>query len=128
MLITWKADVRAQNLKGQTPLHMSVEYDFHFISKLLLDEGAEREVENADGCKAIQGISGSKEGADAWDAPMNVMKDAASKEEVELAFAALEADTASLDKASLARLGMMKAKALKGDWDKSRFVELLSKV
>ena len=61
-------------------------YDFYFISKLLLEKGAEREVwdwncglsiklqvfqkipikvENADGCKAILGISGSKEGAEA---------------------------------------------------------------
>ena len=64
-------------------------YDFYFISKLLLENGAEKEVltfgcgmwlrylrislemlcafqvENADGCKAILGISGSKEGAEA---------------------------------------------------------------
>jgi len=129
MLITWKADVRAQNFKGQTPLHMSVEYDFYFISKLLLEKGAEREVENADGCKAILGISGSKEGAEAWDAPTNILKNASTKEELSLAFDALEAaEPSSLDKASLARVGMMKAKEMKDAWDKPRFMDFMNKV
>ncbi|CAE7553565.1 ACBD6 [Symbiodinium sp. CCMP2456] len=129
LLIAWKADVTAQNFKGQTPLHMSVEYDFYFISKLLLEKGAKREVENSDGCQAILGISGSKEGAEAWDVPINILKNAANKEEVELAYKALEgADPTSLDKASLARIGMLKAKEMPDVWDKGRFVELLNKV
>ena len=57
-------------------------------------------VENSDGCQAILGISGSKEGAEvgllrtigsassgphlwilqAWDAPINILKNAANKE------------------------------------------------
>lgn len=118
---------------------IGLRYDFYFISKLLLEKGAEREVwdwncglfqnhlssyrikslqlqvfekipikvENADGCKAILGISGSKEGAEAdvqfclcqflsvshttmakldfwkaWDAPTNILKNASTKEEV----------------------------------------------
>eukprot|EP00439_Symbiodinium_sp_Y106_P073844 s756_g14.t1 len=129
LLIAWKADVTAQNFKGQTPLHMSVEYDFYFISKLLLEKGAKREVENSDGCQAILGISGSKEGAEAWDAPINILKNAANREEIELAYNALEgADPTSLDKASLARIGMLKAKEMPDVWDKGRFVELLNKV
>lgn len=108
---------------------MSVEYDFYFISKLLLEKGAKSEVENSDGCQAILGISGSKEGAEAWDAPINILKNAANKEEVELAYKALgAADPTSLDKASLARIGMLKAKEMPDVWDKGRFVELLNKV
>ncbi|CAE7276922.1 Ank1 [Symbiodinium sp. CCMP2592] len=147
LLIAWKADVTAQNFKGQTPLHMSVEYDFYFISKLLLEKGAKKEVENSDGCQAILGISGSKEGAEAWDAPINILKNAANKEEIELAYKALEGavqhsetsirlsadgsererdgcgfcrkDPTSLDKASLARIGMLKAGGL-GNSDQLR--------
>lgn len=128
MLISWKADVTSQNFKGQTPLHMSVEYDFYFISKLLLEKGAKREVENADGCKAILGMSGGKEGAEAWDAPTNILKNASNKEELNEALEALESDPSSLDKASLARVGMLKAKEMKEAWDKPRFMEILNKV
>eukprot|EP00440_Ansanella_granifera_P031724 gb/GFBE01034433.1/.p1 GENE.gb/GFBE01034433.1/~~gb/GFBE01034433.1/.p1 ORF type:complete len:109 (+),score=47.81 gb/GFBE01034433.1/:1-327(+) len=108
---------------------MSVEYDFHFISKLLLESGADREALNGDGFKAILGISGTKEGAEAWDAPLNIMKNASSKEDFALAFEALEAvDPTTLDKASLARVGMMKGKECPDAWDKARFVELMGKV
>ncbi|CAE7292335.1 ACBD6 [Symbiodinium natans] len=78
LLVAWKADVTVQNFKGQTPLHMSVEYDFHFISKLLLEKGAKPEVENADGCKAILGISGSKEGAEDGNVANNTTRECMS--------------------------------------------------
>lgn len=127
-LLSKKSDVNAQNFKGQTPLHMSVEYDFYFISKRLLDEGASRELENSDGCKAILGISGSKEGAEAWDSPLTILKNASSKEELDLGLSSLEkADLAIFDKASLARAGMMKGKEFGAAWDKARFMEILSK-
>lgn len=124
------ADVNGQNTKGQTALHMSVEYDFHFLSKYLLDKGADPKVKNGDGFEALCGIGGGKTGSDAWDSPLNIMRNAGdNEEELECAFAALEAaDPASLDKALVVQMGMKKGKECKDNWDKSRFLQLANKL
>merc|ERR1712048_614769 len=90
-ILAHSADVNAQNKKGQTALHMSVEYDFYFQSKALLDAGADKERLNQDGCKAILGIEGTKTGVEAWDNPVCILKAANEKAEFEEAFVALEA-------------------------------------
>ena len=45
-LIGVGAAVNAQNNKGLTALHMSVEYDFYFVCRFLLDSGADSDILN----------------------------------------------------------------------------------
>ena len=44
MLLDAGANVNAQNNNGLTALHMSVEYDYYFTSKVLLEAGADGEI------------------------------------------------------------------------------------
>ena len=52
------ADVNTRNAKGNTPLHMAVEYGLRACKEVLLRHGASTEVANADGHPAIRGVSG----------------------------------------------------------------------
>lgn len=124
------ADINAQNKKGQTPLHMSVEYDFYFQTKHLLAVGADKDKINNDGHPAILGIDGGKSGDDAYDAPINMFKAATdNKEELEEAFAALEAaDPSTLDQVTMAQQGMQKRKSCKENWDPERFKAIMAKL
>jgi len=133
-LLAAGATANVQNGKGQTPLHMSVEYDFYFVSKLLLDSGADGEIVNEEGSKAIEGIEGSKKGTDAWDNPVNILRAAHTKEELDLGFASLEkaVETPELiDKSTLTQVGMAKNRdkdpAMKAIWDQNRFKKLVHK-
>jgi len=122
-LLQEKADVNAQNLKGQTALHMSVESDFYFQSLVLMEHGADTSIKNLGGHTALTGLDGKKVGKDAWDHPSNILKAAGdNKEELDLAFAQLEkADVSTLDKAKLAKVGMRKEKICVENWDADRF-------
>eukprot|EP00429_Kryptoperidinium_foliaceum_P083903 CAMPEP_0176212700 /NCGR_PEP_ID=MMETSP0121_2-20121125/15285_1 /TAXON_ID=160619 /ORGANISM="Kryptoperidinium foliaceum, Strain CCMP 1326" /LENGTH=338 /DNA_ID=CAMNT_0017551753 /DNA_START=72 /DNA_END=1087 /DNA_ORIENTATION=+ len=130
-LVTWllgeKADVNAQNLKGQTALHMSVEYDFYFQTLVLLEAGADKELTNADGHAAIQGLEGGKVGGESWDNPVTVLKAAGDNlEELEVAMSMLEqADPSSIDKAMLVQAGMAKRKRCKDNWNAERFAGIM---
>ena len=73
-ILEQKADPSVQNFNGQTPLHMSVEYDMYFQSKLLLDAKADPNITNTAGHTALTGLEGTKTGLDAWDNPMNILK------------------------------------------------------
>lgn len=129
-LIELGANVNVQNGKGQTALHMSVEYDFYFVSKALMAAGAKKEIENGDGNKAITGIDGGKVDKDCWDNPVNILKAATTADEITEAFESLEkAPLESVDKAQLIQTGMMKKKnpATKGHWDHKRFMQLAAK-
>mmetsp|Transcript_45992 Transcript_45992/g.106962 ORF Transcript_45992/g.106962 Transcript_45992/m.106962 type:complete len:310 (+) Transcript_45992:88-1017(+) len=129
-LISLGASVNAQNGKGQTPLHMSVEYDFYFVSKALLDAKADVDIENKDGKKAITGIEGAKVGPNAYDNPVNILKAATTSEQLEEAFLKLEDVAAKgdeVDKADLIQTGMQKKKAGKDNWDHKRFMQLAAK-
>jgi len=128
MLVNCKADMNAQNFKGQSALHMSVEFDMYFQSKFLIDSGASKTLKNESGCEAIYGIEGEKKGADAWDSPLTILKSATNKEEFKAAFDALEScDTSLFDKASLAMTGMRKKKLHKDEWDPARFTEIMKR-
>eukprot|EP00928_Gymnodinium_smaydae_P078583 TRINITY_DN62706_c0_g1_i1.p1 TRINITY_DN62706_c0_g1~~TRINITY_DN62706_c0_g1_i1.p1 ORF type:complete len:328 (+),score=91.45 TRINITY_DN62706_c0_g1_i1:100-984(+) len=121
-----KADVNVQNNKGQTPLHMSVEYDFYFQTKLLMDAGADPKRKNGEGHEALTGIDGGKTGNDAWDSPVTVLKATADdQEQLDFAFGLLEkADPSTIDKASLVQAGMQKKKTYK-KWDSTRFMGIV---
>eukprot|EP00747_Dinoflagellata_sp_TGD_P029698 gnl/TRDRNA2_/TRDRNA2_134099_c0_seq1.p1 gnl/TRDRNA2_/TRDRNA2_134099_c0~~gnl/TRDRNA2_/TRDRNA2_134099_c0_seq1.p1 ORF type:complete len:276 (-),score=72.55 gnl/TRDRNA2_/TRDRNA2_134099_c0_seq1:63-890(-) len=129
-IVVKKADLSAQNGKGQTPLHMSIEYDFYFQSKYLLDKGANPKATNGDGVEAILGIDGKKTGTDAWDNPVTILKAASDDAtELDIAFKALEAADASvIDKGALAGAGMKKKKLCTKHWDKDRFMAIMGKL
>lgn len=59
-LVEAKADINCQNGKGQTPLHMSLAYDFDEQAAYLVEMGADKTVTNKDGHKAWNGIDGDK--------------------------------------------------------------------
>lgn len=123
------APLNAQNGKGQTALHMSVEYDFYFVSKALVDGGADPNLTNEDGNKAILGIEGSKTGQNAWDNQVTILKCANTREELDFAFQELEKGLATpelISKADLIQAGMAKKKSpvCKDIWDHKRFMTL----
>lgn len=124
-ILEQRADVDAQNGKGQTALHMTAEYDMYFLTKMLLDDfGASREIANADGHAAITGIDGGKTGGDAWDGPLNLLAALTAKEDLDAALAKLEEwpDKAGLDKAKLIQTGMANKKRVGANWDHPRFM------
>jgi len=129
-LLEEKADVNAQNFKGQTPLHMSIEYDFYFQSVQLLEAGADRGAVNADGHPAIKGIEGGKEGADAWDSPLTILKAAGDdRDELDFAMSKLEqVDPADVDKALVVQAGMAKRKCCKDHWNADRFADIIRRL
>mmetsp|Transcript_33352 Transcript_33352/g.76092 ORF Transcript_33352/g.76092 Transcript_33352/m.76092 type:complete len:296 (+) Transcript_33352:38-925(+) len=130
-LLQHNADVNGVNSKGNTPLHMSVEYDLYFVSKCLVDAKADPESKNTENHKALAGISGEKVGNDAWDNPVAILGDVCDNaEEVRFAFERLEkANSGTLvDKATLVRIGLRKRKECPKHWDRDRFKVLLDKV
>mmetsp|Transcript_131667 Transcript_131667/g.328321 ORF Transcript_131667/g.328321 Transcript_131667/m.328321 type:complete len:198 (-) Transcript_131667:99-692(-) len=128
-LLEGKADVNAKNGKGQTALHMSVEYDLYFQSVLLLEHGAEATAKNAEGHEALKGIDGKKDGPEAWDNPVTILKSASDDlDELNLAFSQLEtADVSTIDKVALVQAGMAKKKMCKDNWDAARFMAVMKR-
>mmetsp|Transcript_50487 Transcript_50487/g.117866 ORF Transcript_50487/g.117866 Transcript_50487/m.117866 type:complete len:317 (+) Transcript_50487:99-1049(+) len=129
-LLSMGVSVNVQNEKGQTPLHMSAEYDFYFVCKALLGANADVSIENKDGKKAIAGIEGTKVGSKAYDNPVNILKSASTSEQLEEAFLKLEdaaAKGGEVDKAELIQTGMQKKKAGKDNWDHKRFMQLAAR-
>jgi hypothetical protein len=128
--------VDAQNKVGNTPLHMGVEYDYYKINRILVNAGADHGIENGDGHRAIEGISGSKVGLSSWDNPVTMLRTVQdSVESLEEVFRALETSTkGDLKKEDLVRVGMSKKKELRawkdGAWKEfqPRFMAIAAKL
>jgi hypothetical protein len=114
--------VDTQNKVGNTPLHMGVEYDYYKINKILVTAGADHGIENGDGHRAIEGISGSKVGLSAWDNPVTMLRTVQDNvDSLEEVFRALETSTkGDLKKEDLIRVGMTKKKELRS-WKDGEF-------
>jgi len=133
-LLVAGAAVNSQNGKGQTALHMTVEYDFYFLCRLLLDDpwNADRDILNQDGHKAILGIEGTKLGKEAWDNPVTILRAANTADELLLGFEALEKalltpeSKADVAKDQLIMVGMAKKKSpiTQANWDHKRFMKM----
>jgi hypothetical protein len=125
--------VDAQNKVGNTPLHMGVEYDYYKINKTIVDAGADQNLENTEGHRAIEGISGSKVGLSSWDNPVTMMRTVEDKvESLEEVFRALETcSKEDLMKEDLVRVGMTKKKELRAWKDgefQPRFMKIAAKL
>merc|ERR1711976_765866 len=99
---------------------MSVEYDLYFVSKPLIDFGANGDLTNDDGSKALHGIDGGKVGHESWDNPVTMLKAVTTREELEVAFAAIEKAPPSIiakDKLILAGTSKKKSPDTKDIWD-----------
>jgi len=126
-LLDNKANVNAQNNNGQTPLHMSVAYDFYYQSVMLIERGANKDLANKEGHAAILGNDGANTGANAWDNPVTILKASTTADQFKAALAAIEAcpDKGIIDKAALVQTGMLKKKQAKDAWDAARFMEVM---
>jgi len=60
LLIELNAAVNSQNQSGNTPLHMSIEYDYYELSKLLVEAGGDLEISNQKNIPSKKGIEGTK--------------------------------------------------------------------
>lgn len=126
ILLENRALVNGQNKKGQSALHMSVEYDFYFQTKVLLEAGADRDQTNVDGHPAILGINGGKEGQEAWDCALTMFRASWCVEEMEEAFVALEAATPrEVSTESLAEVAEKKCK--EAYWDQARYERIVAR-
>jgi len=130
-LLENKAKVNVQNLKGNTPLHMSVEYDMYKMTMLLRKGGAKDDIVNQEGSRAIFGLSNTKVDADAWDAPLTILKGCADDpEEIQAALGVLRdalKNGTIIDKGALVGLGLQKKKLMKS-WDHSAFQEIVKSI
>lgn len=130
LLLQDRADPNGTNGKGNTALHMSVEYDFHFQSAFLISAHADLNARNEDGHTALTGLGGTKVGAEAWNAPLTILKAASDNaDELNKAFSALErANPATLDKAAVVQVGMAKKKVCTQHWNADRFRDLMNRL
>merc|ERR1712187_112656 len=129
-LLAHRANVNAKNRKEQTPLHMSVEYDFYFQSVFLIDARADPSIRNVEGHAAEFGIGGKKVDNEAWNHPFTILKAAGDDpQQVEFAFKSLEqANLSGVSKEDLAKIGLRKKKECGANWNAARFRAVLNKL
>jgi len=131
LLESCKCDVNIQNSKGQTPLHMAVEFGVYYTIKVLLDNGASKDIVNEDGNAAKTGI----EGKCSIDDPVMLLNCATNidmvKEGLKIIGAALDAGSTEIDKGSFIALCMGLRKKMKEEWTpevNSTYVSLAKRI
>jgi hypothetical protein len=113
LLLTYKANVNAQNKKGNTPLHMALSYDYYDCVKLLLANGAKEDIMNVAGFPANRGLDGDKCIALVAFASTEKSKD---KTQVLAALELCASSVSSLTKVGFAGVGLKVKKALGEQW------------
>merc|ERR1719421_2092785 len=101
---------------------MGVEYDYYKINLVLVNAGADKGIENAEGSKSIEGLGGTKVGMESWDNPVTILKTVEdSVDALNEVFKALEAaNSEDIKKEELVRVGMAKKKELT-PWKEGEF-------
>lgn len=114
------------NCKGNTALHMAIEYDYYAVSTALIAAGANVNIANQSGFPATRGIEGGKSLAGCAFYSAKTIK------EIKDAFALLnESDTLGLDKAAYVTLGLKHKKNFGSEWTpelQNNFKEILGKM
>jgi ankyrin repeat protein len=110
LLVQREALLDAVNMKGNTALHMAVEYDYYDACKLLLDAGADPAVKNDDGHACLVGIEGEKS--------MAVVQLLCSKitEDVIDALTKCNQDQTNIEKAAFAQAGLKVKRSMGAQW------------
>lgn len=103
------AELDAQNGKGNTALHMAIEYDYYTCAKLILDAGADPSIANETGAAAGKGIEGTK------CLSIVALISARTTEQLVFALKMCENNPAVVEKASLVGSGLKIKKALGSD-------------
>lgn len=122
-LIEKKCDLNAKNMKGNTAIHMSVGYDYFESAMVLINGGADQEIENDLGFIAIMGLEGDK------SLGMAAFLCASTIEQFVHSFDLIEANNGKgCDKAAFASHGMKSKKLLGSQWTpehQDRFKKIL---
>jgi len=125
------ADVNITNGKGNTALHMSVEYDFYKQTVYLRSKGGKDDIKNSDGSQAIFGLGDTKRGDEAWDSPLTILK-ACDDDPADIKAAldnVLEQSKKgnNVDKGNLVGTALQKKKQYK-NWDQAAFQALVKQL
>ena len=126
LLIKMKCKLDEVNCKGNTALHMALEYDYYAVARALIDAGADANLLNQSGSPANRGIEGGKSLAGC------AFYSAKTVAEIKESFALLkENDNLGLDKAAYVALGMKHKKNFGAEWTpdlQQSFKEILGKI
>lgn len=125
LLIKKKVEIDAQNMKGNTALHMAVGYDYFDTSMLLINAGANAEMVNELNIACKYGLEGDKSLGVAQLVSSSTHADVVS------AFAKVEADLEKQNKVSFAQAGLKAKKALGEAWTpdlQDKFKEITGKL
>jgi len=115
----------APNGTGTTALHMAKAYDYFWCARLILAAGANPDLLNEAGFKAVDGIDGDKVGLD-W---IPALTSAHTADELDEALTGLMTQE-NVDKSALVMGGMQKKKSAKDIWTpevQERFKEICKK-
>lgn len=126
LLIKLDCKLDEVNCKGNTALHMAVEYDYYQVSQSLIAAGANIALNNQSGFPATKGIEGGKSLAGC------AFYSAKTIQEIKHAFTMLnDSDNLGLDKAAYVSLGMKHKKNFGSEWTselQANFKDILQKI
>lgn len=123
MLITYRAVVNCQNLKGQTPMHMAVGYDYYNVAVALKAAGADDMLVNHAGHAARHGLDGDK------SLGFIALVQAKTADDVAKGFVLMEADPGKIDKAEFVKTGLRLKKEIgEKDWPLDQFKAVLARL
>lgn len=125
LLIAKKANLNAQNMKGNTAIHMAVGYDYYEVSTALIDAGADPEMKNELGFIARTGLEGDK------TLGVAALVCAKNATDVENAFRMCEERFDEVNKAIFVQSGMKTKKSLGEEWTtelNTKFREITQKL
>lgn len=124
-LIKRKANLNAQNHKGNTALHMSIGYDYYETSLALIQAGADLNIVNEAGFPAKLGLDGDK------TLGIIALLNAKTSEEVTEAFKLCEKELSLLNKVNFAQAGFKAKKSLEKSWTpefQEKFKSIMNKL
>ncbi len=125
ILISGKAEINAKNRCGQTPLHMCMSYDYYNVVVMLLKAGADENVTNDEGHKAITGLTGNK------TVGMVALAAAHTQEDIHAALARIEVNISQTDKVEFIKTYLKVKKelgnAIWGEPEQAKFESVLKK-
>lgn len=125
ILIRKKANLNAQNMKGNTAIHMAIGYDYYDVAMALINAGADPDLKNESDIPARLGLEGDTCLGTA------ALLGAKTTNELLKAMDLCEERVAELNKLKFAQSGLKVKKTLKDEWTaevNDRFKSITSKL